>query len=90
MTKSELIMQVSKGTGISAEDTRAVIESTMERIKESMAQGKNIYLRGFGSFIRVRRARKVARNINLGESVILPERVVPKFKPCRAFMNRIR
>ena len=54
MTKDDLIKQVVAGTGLPKDEVREVIEVTMERIKDSMKQGKNIYLRGFGSFVRVK------------------------------------
>ena len=39
------------------------VEAFMESIKDSLTSNKNVYLRGFGSFIVKRRAEKVARNI---------------------------
>ena len=73
MTKSELIMQVSKSTGVDSNNVRAVIEATMDRIQDSMVQGKNLYLRGFGSFVLVRRAAKIARDIQRGTEMKLSE-----------------
>lgn len=90
MTKSELIMQVSKSTGVDANNVRAVIEATMDRIQDSMVQGKNLYLRGFGSFVLVRRAAKIARDIQRGTEMKLSETIIPKFKPAKDFKERVR
>nr|DAZ61152.1 MAG TPA: DNA binding protein [Caudoviricetes sp.] len=90
MTKSELIMQVSKSTGVDSNNVRAVIEATMDRIQDSMVQGKNLYLRGFGSFVLVRRAAKIARDIQRGTEMKLSETIIPKFKPAKDFKERVR
>jgi DNA-binding protein HU-beta len=55
-----------------------------------MTEGKNIYLRGFGSFIVKKRKTKVARNISAGTQVIIPEHYIPFFKPCKRFLNRVK
>lgn len=61
MTKAELISSVAKKTGIEKGTIAAVIEASMDSIKSTMAEGENIYLRGFGTFLIKERAEKVAR-----------------------------
>ena len=57
----------------------------MEVVKDSLSNGENVYLRGFGSFVVKYRAEKVARNINKNISVVVPAHDVPAFKPSRDF-----
>ena len=63
MRKSDLINQISEKTGIPKVDVLVTIETMFKEVKESLAQGENIYIRGFGSFITKKRAAKIGRNI---------------------------
>lgn len=89
MTKADLVVEISKRTGIERDEVLRVVESFMETVKDEMAnpKGSNVYLRGFGSFVVRKRAQKVARNISKKESIIIPERRVPSFKPSKVFVS---
>ena len=62
MTKADIVNEISKSTGVEKAQVQQIVESFMESIKDSLTANKNVYLRGFGSFIVKRRAEKVARN----------------------------
>lgn len=64
MTKADIVNEISKGTGVEKAQVQQIVEAFMESIKDSLTSNKNVYLRGFGSFIVKRRAEKVARNIS--------------------------
>ncbi|PWB06625.1 hypothetical protein C5O72_13280 [Muribaculum intestinale] len=51
MTKAEIVTEIAKTTGIEKASVLAVVEGLMTSIKDSLAHGENVYLRGFGSFI---------------------------------------
>ena len=67
MTKADIVNEISKSTGVEKAQVQQIVESFMESIKDSLTANKNVYLRGFGSFIVKRRAEKVARNIACDE-----------------------
>lgn len=90
MTKAEIVSEIAKKTGIQKEDAMVVVENFMDAIKNSLSTGENVYLRGFGSFIIKERARKTARNISKNETIIIPKRKVPAFKPSKVFMNKVK
>ena len=87
MTKADIIREIAKSTGIDKSTVLASVESFMSVIKGSIAEGENVYLRGFGSFIVKTRAQKIARNISKNTSIIIPEHKIPSFKPARIFLN---
>lgn len=89
MTKAELVAEISKTTGIDKNETLTVIEKFMEVVKDSLANGENVYLRGFGSFILKTRAEKTARNISKNTTVIVPEHKIPAFKPVNSFKAEV-
>lgn len=63
MTKADLVQEISKQTGIDRDEVLMIVEAFMETVKCSLSMGKEVYLRGFGSFIVKRRAEKTGRNI---------------------------
>ena len=90
MTKAEIVADIASKTGIEKVAIQATIESFMDVIKDSLANGDNVYLRGFGSFIVKKRAKKTARNISKNTTLIIPEHNIPSFKPAKVFMNKVK
>ena len=90
MTKADIVNEVAKATGIEKIAVQNVIESFMERVKDSLANDNNVYLRGFGSFIVKKRAKKTARNISKNTTLIIPEHNIPSFKPAKVFMSKVK
>ena len=89
MTKAELISKIAKRTGVEKTEVLSVVTAYMDHIKESLREGENVYLRGFGSFIIKKRAEKKARNISKNTTITIPEHSIPSFKPARVFMDAI-
>ncbi len=90
MTKADVIAQISEKTGVDKGDVQQTLESFFTVVKDSLADGENLYVRGFGSFINKKRARKVARNISKGTSMIIEEHFVPSFKPAKIFVEQVK
>ncbi len=90
MTKADVIAQISDKTGVEKADVQQTLETFFTVVKDSLADGENLYVRGFGSFINKKRARKVARNISKGESMIIDEHYVPSFKPAKVFVEQVK
>ncbi len=90
MTKAEVITEIADKTGIDKAEVTTIIESFFSVVKSSMAEGNNIYVRGFGSFINKKKARKIARNISKNTAVIIEEHFAPKFKPSPEFIEIIK
>ena len=90
MTKSEVVNEISRNTGIEKTVVLKTVEALMETIKESLVNGENIYLRGFGSFIVKKRAEKTARNISKNTAIIIPSHNIPVFKPAKTFVTKVK
>lgn len=89
MTKAEIVKEISRQTGLDREAVLNVVENFMTVVKDSMAQGENIYLRGFGTFAIKERKEKIGRNINAKTSVVIPATRKPTFKPCPEFKEAV-
>jgi len=81
MKKSVLIEKIAeKVEGLSKKQVEVIVETVFESVKEALAKGGKVEIRGFGNFrLRNRNARK-ARNPKTGESVSVPPKKVPFFK----------
>ena len=90
MTKAEIVAEIANKTGIEKVAVQATVESFMESIKNSLTNGDNVYLRGFGSFIIKKRAEKTGRNISKNTTIIIPEHFIPSFKPAKTFVNDVK
>lgn len=90
MTKADIVNEISRSTGLEKAAVLATVEKFMEVVKDSMANGNNVYLRGFGSFIIKKRATKVARNISKNTTITIPEHNIPAFKPSKNFAGKVK
>ncbi|MDQ3535290.1 MAG: integration host factor subunit beta [Bacteroidota bacterium] len=90
MTKAEVISQIAEKTGIDKADVQTTVEAFFSVIKNSMAEGENVYVRGFGSFVNKKRAKKIARNISKNTAIVIDEHFVPSFKPSKVFIEKIK
>lgn len=90
MTKADIVAEIHKSTGIEKATILTTVEAFMSSVKTSLANDKNVYLRGFGSFILKKRATKTARNISKNTTIIIPEHNIPAFKPAKTFMKDIK
>ena len=90
MTKADIVNEISKSTGIDKSTVLETVEKFMGTVKDSLANGQNVYLRGFGSFIVKTRSQKTARNISKRTTIIIPEHNIPAFKPAKVFMDIVK
>ena len=81
ITKAEIIDAVYEKTGINRKDIKIVIDLTLEEIRDALAEGSMIELRGFGTFeLRIRKGRKKARNPKTGELVSVSSHGITAFR----------
>lgn len=90
MTKAEIVSNIASKHGLDRADTQQIVEAFMDEIKASMTSGKNVYLRGFGSFIIKTRAEKIGRNISKNTSIVIPAHNIPAFKPSKTFVDEVK
>ena len=90
MTKADIVNEISKRTGVDKVTVLSSVEAFMDVVKESLVKEENVYLRGFGSFIVKKRAKKTARNISKNTTIIIPEHNIPAFKPSKEFVAKLK
>jgi DNA-binding protein HU-beta len=58
MTRAEIVQDIVKKIGIEKPTVNTIVEALMETMKQSMTNGENVYLRGFGTLLLKKRAAK--------------------------------
>ena len=90
MTKRDLVMRISKETGMIQKDVATVLQKSLDYIIESLARGENVEFRNFGVFEVQERKSRIGRNPNKPDNVvIIPNRKVVKFKMGRVMKAKI-
>jgi DNA-binding protein HU-beta len=79
--KLDIINRLSNETGVPKQKAEQVVESLFNSMKDALAKGQRIELRGFGVFTVKPRKRGIGRNPRTGEEVAIPVGKTIRFKP---------
>ncbi len=90
MRKADLVAMISEKTGVPKVDVLVTLETFFKEVKNSLAVGQNVYVRGFGSFIVKKRAKKIGRHIKKNIAIEIPEHYIPAFKPAKIFIDQVK
>ncbi|MFW2437959.1 MAG: integration host factor subunit beta [Arenicellales bacterium] len=90
MTKSELIDLLSADQNqLGYRDVELAVKAILESLTSALSSGERIEVRGFGSFTLHHRRARVGRNPKTGNSVTVPDKHVPHFKPGKELRQRV-
>jgi integration host factor subunit beta len=90
MTKSELIDLLSADQNqLGYRDVELAVKVILESLTSALSSGERIEVRGFGSFTLHHRRARVGRNPKTGNSVTVPDKHVPHFKPGKELRQRV-
>ena len=81
MIKLDIVNHVAEKSGTSKQDAEKVVDSLFNAMKDALAKGKRIELRGFGVFVVKARKRGIGRNPRTGKEVPIPSGKTIRFKP---------
>lgn len=90
MTRSDLVEELAaRFTTLTHRDAESAVKTILDAMSDAMMRGHRIEIRGFGSFTVTRRPPRLGRNPRTGESVQIPEKRVPHFKPGKALREAV-
>ncbi len=89
MTKANIVDTIASATGLTKVETEAVVDGFISTVIDALKEGKNIEIRGFGSFKVKKRKGRIARNPRTGEQVQVDEHFVPVFKVSKDLKNLV-
>lgn len=90
MRKADLVAAISEKTGVPKVDVLVTLETFFSEVKSALSSGENVYVRGFGSFVIKKRAKKIGRHIKKNIAIEIPEHYIPAFKPAKVFVEQVK
>lgn len=81
MIKLDIVNILADKTGVAKQKAEQVVDSLFNAMKDALAGGNRIELRGFGVFVVKPRKRGVGRNPRTGKEVPIPAGKTIRFKP---------
>lgn len=90
MTKEEIIKAIwNELPNLTVNEARRIYETTVNLIKDRLAKGDNVELRGFGNFVIRDKNPRVGRNPRTGEEAEITGRRVVTFRPSKIFRELV-
>ena len=90
MRKADLVASIADKTGVPKVDVLVTLETFFTEVMDTLAGGENVYLRGFGSYVIKKRAKKIGRHIKRNVAIEIPEHYIPSFKPAKVFVDQVK
>lgn len=90
MRKADLVNEIAEKTAVDKVDVLVALESFFNEVKDALSKGENVYIRGFGSFIVKKRAKKIGRHIKKNVALEIPEHYIPSFRPAKVFVEQVK
>ncbi|MBU2644036.1 HU family DNA-binding protein [bacterium] len=89
MTKTDLINRLAEELKMTKTQAGKAVDSILKEMKETLANGEDVQLIGFGSFSTARRAERTGRNPRTGASITIPAKTVPTFRAGKALKDAL-
>ena len=89
MNKSDLVQSVADKSGISKADSAKAVDAVFDCITETLKDGGDVRVVGFGTFSLSRRAASTGRNPQTGEAIQIAASNQPKFKAGKALKDAV-
>lgn len=90
MNKAELIEKVSKQTKLTKRESENALNALVDTIQKGLKKKQSIRVSGLGSFITQKRAARQGRNPQTGQTMKIPSKIVPKFRPSTKLRELVR
>ena len=89
MNKDDLISKVASSIGVSKSEAAKSVDAVFSSITNSLKEGNEVRLVGFGTFLITNRAATTGRNPRTGESIQIPAKKVPKFRAGKSLKETV-
>lgn len=86
MTKLEIARELAERKDMPLADAIKEVDGVIDIMKDAFKNGRNVYLRGLGSFVIKERKEKTGRNPRTGEVIIIPAHKEVKFNQSQSLI----
>ena len=90
MNKAELAEEVSNQTGLTKKTSRQAVGAITSVITDGLARGERVTLVGFGTFWVMERKARRGRNPQTGQTIQVPAKKVPRFRPGKGLRKAVK
>jgi len=90
VNKSSLVDYIASKTGLTKKAAADALEAFMEAVMSNVAKGESVTLTGFGTYRASKRAARTGRNPQTGDTIKIPARTVPVFRPGKEFKDMVK
>lgn len=90
MNKAELVEEVVNETGLTRRTAREAVNTVTSVITDALARGEKVTLVGFGTFKVMERKARTGRNPQTGQTIQIPAKKAPKFRPGKGLREKVR
>ena len=89
LTRADLAETINRKMGFSRAESLDLVESILDKMSEALADGQNVKISGFGSFILRDKRERVGRNPKTGVEVPITPRRVMTFRASQLLKERV-
>ena len=89
LTRADIAARINQQVGLSRNESATIVESILDHMSDALADGQNVKISGFGTFVLRDKAQRVGRNPKTGIEVPILPRKVLSFRPSQVLKARI-
>lgn len=89
LTRADLADMINRQIGISRAESAQMVESIIEHVCQSLIDGENVKISGFGTFVLRDKGERIGRNPKTGVEVPITPRRVLTFRASQMMKQRI-
>lgn len=89
MTKKDLAKIMANKTNRTVKESVSSVDAFIDALSDTLLSGKQVYIRGFGTFGTAKRKAKAGRDIKNRQPIIIPAHTALTFKPCKELKEKI-
>jgi len=90
MNKAELVEKVTSQTGLTKKTSREAVDAITSVITDALAREEKVTLVGFGTFRVMKRKTRTGRNPQIGQTIQIPAKKVPRFRPGKGLREKVK
>ena len=90
MNKTQMVDTLASKTGLTKRAVSDLLSEFMDAVMDAVKKGESVTFTGFGTFKPSKRSARTGRNPQTGETIQIPARTVPVFRPGKAFKDLVR
>ena len=88
--KADLALEVSKGTGLSLNDSSEIVDLFFNILSDGIVEDKEVKIMGLGTFVVKHKEQRIGRNPKTGEIATIEPRNVISFRPAKGLKNTLK